>query len=393
MRRFEKASDVIVLEFSAFSSARGLYIAKALSRARLSASLLTTRSVYIKRGVLKQDGIIRYLSTRCSQKLYSRLIGRLMYYVLFTLEATLRLLKYRPAVVYARNVFAALAAVAYKVLAPSTRVVLEISDLWPEAIAYLDAPPIFKSMLVKIGQLVNSGVYKHVDSLVAHNGVLASFIERRARRRVRVLLGAVDLSKFRVMSVEEAEKGSGIVKRGFTILYAGLLGPFQNPLVIVEAARRLRGSGVVFMVVGTGPYRRVMERVAREEGLDLVLVDPQPHDRMPYIYNLADVCLMTYAETRFLSMGLPKKVVEYSACGKPILCVSPPCVASLLCEEWGAGIRVDPSDVEGFVKVILKLKCDERLRTRMGLNARRMAEALFSPRRILEVVVKSVKRE
>ena len=377
--------DVVILEFSAFAPSRSLYIAEALLKAGLTALILTTRPVYVEEGV-KPRREVRYLGFQCRRSLYASILGRVYCYTRFALQAALTLVRFKPSVVYARNVFAALAAVLYKSLVPGVKVVLEVSDLWPEALAYLRVSEALKSFLMRVGQLINAHLYGRVDAIVAHNEVLARFLERRTGRKVHVLLGAIDLEKFRPMSLEWAERRFGVHRRGFTVLYAGLLGPFQDPWVILDVAAKLGGeAGVTFLIVGTGPLRRGMEERAAREGLSVKFLDPVPHDMMPLVYNLADVCLMTYAPTGFLSMGLPKKFVEYAACGKPIICVAPPCVASLLCEEWSAGLVVEPGDVEGLAAAILKLRGDGELRAEMGFNARRMAETLFSPRRVVEV--------
>jgi len=80
----------------------------------------------------------------------------------------------------------------------------------------------------------------------------------------------------------------------------------------------------------------------------------------------------------FFIHGLPKKFIEYAACGKPILCITPPCLASKLCLEWKAGYHVLPQHVKEAADIIKVLKENKELKEHIGNNARGLAEHLFS---------------
>jgi glycosyltransferase involved in cell wall biosynthesis len=90
--------------------------------------------------------------------------------------------------------------------------------------------------------------------------------------------------------------------------------------------------------------------------------------------------------TNFLRIGLPKKFIEYAAIGKPILCITPLCVASNLCLKWKAGYHVEPDGVENVINVIKTFKENKTLREKLGENARKMTEKLFSVERAVETL-------
>ena len=162
------------------------------------------------------------------------------------------------------------------------------------------------------------------------------------------------------------------------VLYAGLLGSFQNPSVLVEIADRLRDEASL-VVVGSGPLESSVREMAIERDLsNLVFLGTQPFQKMPLYYEAADVCIMTYANISFLRIGLPKKFIEYAASGKAILLVSPPCVAAEMCASWNAGYRVDADDFDGAAKWLRGLMTDGIDVQRLGEHAKRMAQKLFS---------------
>lgn len=277
--------------------------------------------------------------------------------------------------------------------------VSDITDLWPEALEYVEMNSVVRRALILLGRGVNRVLYRRVSSIVTLNEPMARVLEGEARSRMHVIYGCIDTDRFRPMSREEALRalaGSASLDLGgkFVVLFSGLMGHFQDPMMVAEVASRLRGEDVVFLLVGCGPRRRELEAAIRERGMhNVVVAGPLPHDLMPYVYNVADLALLLPSAPRarrYLALALPKKFIEYAACGKPILCLTTPCFAAILCLKWRAGCLVEPHDIEGAVKAIKRLKEDPLLREAMGRNARRMAMTLFSlgavKRRLAEVL-------
>lgn len=64
--------------------------------------------------------------------------------------------------------------------------------------------------------------------------------------------------------------------------------------------------------------------------------------------------------------------------GKPILCITPSCVASKLCLEWKARYHILPQDIRKTVNVIKALKENKELKEQLGKNACLLAKELFS---------------
>jgi colanic acid biosynthesis glycosyl transferase WcaI len=185
----------------------------------------------------------------------------------------------------------------------------------------------------------------------------------------------------------------GKLYRKFIVLYAGIMGYFQDPEIVLKLAQLITDEDILFVLIGTGPLKEQLAKEREKQNLDnILLLDPVPHELMPFIYNVADLTLLpppvSYDSRmyKYFVVTLPKKFIEYAACGKPILCITPPCVASNLCLKWKAGYHIEPDNVENVINIIKTLKENKTLRETLGENARKMAEKLFSVEQAVETL-------
>ena len=384
----------VLVQVSDFSLGRGLFLKEALQRAGLDVSVITNRPIYQKAGKESNRNVNYFaLDIPFARVLYQSILGRLIFYALFSALAFFTMIRLRAHIMYSRGPqpFTEISCIAYKSFFPNTTIISDTTDLWPDSLEFVKINPTLKSLLIRIGLGLNKRVYKHVDAIVTHNDELGKILRARFGKPIHIIYGVVDLSIFRVMEKKQAAVGlhtpeaSKLLDK-FVILYAGLLGPFQDPLKIIDIAKQ-SGHDTTFLVIGTGPMKKELQKRASSLHLEnIMFLDTQPFESMPYLYNLADLHLLTYAKIPFLKIGLPKKFIEYAACGKPILCLTPPCVASDLAITWNAGYCVDPDNTGEIASMIKQLKGDPNRIDIMGKNARLLAENLFSINSATEVL-------
>ena len=177
----------------------------------------------------------------------------------------------------------------------------------------------------------------------------------------------VDLKAFRP---RPEPSGTPVVMLPSRLLWDKGVGEF------VEAARRLRAEGVEarFVLVGEpdpGNPASVDERTVRsweEEGVvewwghkkDMTSVLPRAHV----------VCLPSYRE------GLPKALIEATACGRPIVTCDVPGCREVV-EQGVNGELVPPSNAEALAQAIQGLLMDRERRQRYGRAGRQRAEQVF----------------
>jgi glycosyltransferase involved in cell wall biosynthesis len=390
--------SVCLISFSDFGLGRGEYLAKAMKAIGLEVLVVTNRPIYVGsfkalRDTLSKDEI-DVIDIPLPRLSYTGILSRLILYSLFAFLSFLILLKSRKsfAFYYSRGPQPFTEITCYMLkLFKGGKIVSDITDLWPDALEYVKINAFLKRILILFGHAINSLIWPKLDALITHNEIMANIISRRSRKDVHIIYGVIDLEKFRPMPkyevIRELPEGLKMkLNQKFIVLYAGLLGPFQNPEIILKLAK-LIGDDVLFVLIGTGPLKEQLVKEKERQGLNNVLfLDPIAFSLMPLIYNTADVFLLTYMPTNFLRIGLPKKFVEYSACGKPIICITPECVASRLCGKWEAGYQVSSEKLENLVHIIQELKSNRKLRESLGNNARKMAESLFSIEKAEEVL-------
>jgi glycosyltransferase involved in cell wall biosynthesis len=281
--------------------------------------------------------------------------------------------------------FTEISCILYRVFYPDVKIISDTTDLWPDALKYVPMNEKIQYLLTALGHTVNKWIYPKIDTVVTLNEDLGAILELRFKRPTEIIYGVIDLDEFKPMDKQEVLQAfppsvRSVIEGKFVILYAGLLGPFQNPLIISQIANEIRNDkDVLFLIVGTGPLKETLRDEIKQRGLsNIEFLEIQPPEKMPLVYNLADLCILSYASLEFLKIGLPKKFIEYAACGKPILCLTPSCVSAELCLKWNAGYHVPRENVTVAKRVIEELKNDELLRERFERNSRSMAQALFS---------------
>ncbi|HXF35620.1 MAG TPA: glycosyltransferase family 4 protein, partial [Actinomycetota bacterium] len=152
----------------------------------------------------------------------------------------------------------------------------------------------------------------------------------------------------------------------FVVQYAGRLGEKHNLEPLVEAARILRGTDVLFQFVGEGAKKPRLQALAAQLGLDNVQFLPyQPMDRLAETLSAADLAVVCL-ETGHTGISVPSKAYGVIASGTPILgLLDPDGEIGQMVKETGCGVLVEPDPVE-IAEAIRRLMDEEGTRRAMG---------------------------
>jgi glycosyltransferase involved in cell wall biosynthesis len=105
---------------------------------------------------------------------------------------------------------------------------------------------------------------------------------------------------------------------------------------------------------------------------------------------------VTTKNLAFCRGTLPVKMFSYMACAKPILLCAEGEAKKIL-EDSGAGLPVEPENVEQLKEAILKLKSSPHLCRKMGQAGRRFVETNYSRKQkaieLEELLLKTVSKE
>ena len=148
------------------------------------------------------------------------------------------------------------------------------------------------------------------------------------------------------------------------ITQVGRLAPQKNLFALLEACT---GLNVVVRLIGDGEEQEALETYARELGVAVEFKGSVPHDKLPELLAESTLCTLVS-----LYEGHPKALIEYMACGCPVLATNAPGISTViqndisgvLCEANAASIRAG----------LEKLLKDPTLRERLGRQAREEAK-------------------
>lgn len=166
------------------------------------------------------------------------------------------------------------------------------------------------------------------------------------------------------------------------VLSVGRLVPGKGHAVLLEALTRLRGDGVETLttLVGDGPERGSLERLAAELRLDVRFAGAVGQDELRAFYEDAELfCLPTFAE------GLGVVLLEAMAFGLPVVSTLVMGVPEVV-EDGETGLLVRPGRPDLLAEALVRLAAAPELRDRMGRAGRRWVLEEFDVHRQAERV-------
>lgn len=295
-------------------------------------------------------------------------LDRLLFYSTFmamaTIEGVFRC-RGRYDIIYVTSPPLPVAAAALAIrLAKRIPMVLEIRDLWPESAEQLGE--LNSGTARRWSRSLESAAYRKARHIVAvTGGIHARLLERGiAGSKVTVIPNGADTELFRPAPRDPKLRESvGIPHDAFVAIYAGLHGLAHGLETVLEAARLLgRESGIWFLMVGEGPEKSSLERLATELGLRNVRFhDAVPEEELAAWIRSADVGIDTRRDLPISAGTLPVKMFSYLACGRPVLLAGRG-EARELVSAAQVGVCVDPENPTALADALVSMKSrpDER---------------------------------
>lgn len=240
-----------------------------------------------------------------------------------------------------------------------------------------------KKLAARLGVFLDDNVPRRADHCIAVSRELFEFLRRRgvAAGGASYISPGAEVEEFPLVGEEQL----GRLRSGFglegkrVLLYTGNLDLYQNLGLLSEALRCVLGEfpqAVLVLATHSAPESlgcpsqlRHAVRVFRTDSFAAI------RD----LLSVADVALCPRTEWS----GFPMKLLNYMAAGKAI--VASAGSAKGLRDGYN-GLVVADGDAFGFGRAIVRILRDDRLRERLGENARRTALDHYSWERLLERV-------
>ncbi len=186
----------------------------------------------------------------------------------------------------------------------------------PYELALLDRFPHVRSVYWTGDEVVMPGeaeVLRRVDAILC---VSTPVYERQRARyggRVHFVPVACDFDRY------HAALGYGAAEladlRRPIVGYSGFVNDRVDTALVADVARSLGTAGTVAVV---GPVAEAQRRELASTP-NVVLVGPQPPERVPRLIDAFDVAVIPYTDSEFNHNSNPAKFYEYLALGKPVV--------------------------------------------------------------------------
>jgi glycosyltransferase involved in cell wall biosynthesis len=304
-------------------------------------------------------------------------IGRVLNYLTFGPASLLALARCRPAdwvVVEYPTLFGAVPAVWWCHLR-GRKVVVNVADLWLDAVVGMGGIPsrrvadllrrLERWMLLR-ADVVTTVTDGYREELIA-KGVDPS--------RLAWLPNGADTTLFAPGPADPEFRASlGVGEEDHLVLYAGTHGYVHRLEVVLEAADRLRGEPVVFLLVGGGSEKDALERLARSMGLDnVVFRDPVPPEEVARMLREADLGLASVRAGDAFRTIRSAKMWPTMASGRPVV-YSGDDEGSRLVASIGAGVVTPAEDAAALADAIRDLIRDPARAAELGEHGRTWVE-------------------
>ena len=214
------------------------------------------------------------------------------------------------------------------------------------------------SILWKIGRKIENYTYRHADKIIVISESMKKNIMDKGvpEEKITVISNWIDTEATKPIAKADNRlfEEFGISRDKFTVVYAGNFGKAQGAGVVLDAAKLLRErEDVQFVIFGGGAgFEDAKARVA-DEGLANVTINGLlPQERVPEVYSLGDVALIT-CKKGVGNSGMPSKTWSIMACNTPIVAAFD--TDSELAEviaKANAGVTVEPEDADKLATAI-----------------------------------------
>lgn len=287
--------------------------------------------------------------------------------------------KIKPDVIHLHipNPWAELNVFLYKLLYPKTKL---IATYHSDVIPYNPLMRFFA--FLRLVYLIPSMNF-FCDKIIAtsYNYVSGSMAMKLSRGKIVVIPPGVDTSRFRPKKIRN---------KIFIFLFVGRLIPYKGLENLLKACAIAKGGGKKFVLymVGDGKLFKGLVSMASDLGLkDRVRFLKNVTDmELPVVYRKCDVFVLPsiYKSEAF---GLAQ--LEAMSSGKPVISTNIAGSGVPFVNKNGVtGIVVKPRDEISLANAMMLLMDNEKLRTRLGLNARRRAVGVFDESEVSRRVLK-----
>ncbi len=195
--------------------------------------------------------------------------------------------------------------------------------------------------------------YKLADAAITTSQSSFNYVEQNYHpRRQSLITNYVETEVFKPLDR---------TKKPGSICFVGSLGKPKNIPALLEA---LKGLPYYIDIIGSGPLSGKLQEFAANNGVKANFLGNIPNHKLPEILNQHELFILPS-----LWEGMPKTLLEAMACGLPVIGTNIAGIQEVI-EDGENGILCD-TDSGSIQQAIKRMMADEKLKKRLGENARK----------------------
>lgn len=237
--------------------------------------------------------------------------------------------------------------------------VYNLQDIFPDSLVTTGLTK-KGSLLWKIGRKIEDYTYKNADEIIVISESMKKNILDKGvpEEKITVVSNWIDTEKTKPIPKAENSlfEELGLSRDKFTVVYAGNFGAAQGADVIIRTAEILKNNDAIqFAIFGGGSGFEAAKNEVKEKDLTNVVINSLlPQERVPEVYSLGDVALIT-CRKGVGDSGMPSKTWSIMACNTPIIAsFDTDSELAQVLRDSGAGSVTEPENAEALASAILE---------------------------------------
>lgn len=232
------------------------------------------------------------------------------------------------------------------------RFVYNLQDVFPDSLVTTGLAK-RDSLLWKVGRRLEDSTYQKADTIIVISQTMKKNLLDKGvpEEKLRTVSNWIDTKAVCPVEKENNKlfEEFSIDREKFTVVYAGNFGAAQGAGVVLEAAKQL--PEMQFVIFGGGAEFE-NARTAAKQLPNVIINGLLPQERVPEVYSLGDLCLIT-CKKGVGGSGMPSKTWTIMACNTPIVAAfDTDSELAAVIEQAQAGICVEPENAEALAEAI-----------------------------------------
>lgn len=258
-------------------------------------------------------------------------------------------------------------------------VILDVNDLWPEAMKMVFNFPIISDLMFYPFSKAAKEAYSLCSGIVGTSEEYANQPFKYMNRNIpkEVVYVGNEIKKF-----DEGVNlfSSEILKEDneFWIIYAGTFGESYDLSTLILASEILYKKGyenIKIKLLGGGPDDLKLKTLFKEHPSNVEFLGYLPFSKMAAYLSKSDVCINSFVKKA--PQSIVTKIGDYLASGNPMINTCSSIEFKNKVEKDNFGINIEAENPEVLAETILHFYNNKNICIEMGKNARKIAEQQF----------------